>query len=117
MCSHFPAPIINYIIFFLQLCLSFQSSSTNPFSLISPPILNNNNNSNYYYYYLQQLSFHSVAEVLTPVQTKQIQNIHKQTIKKQYKNTKHSNNKYTYYQNTHALQKPHIQTTTHYKTS
>jgi hypothetical protein len=29
---------INYIIFFLQLCLSFQSFSTNPFSPISPTI-------------------------------------------------------------------------------
>jgi hypothetical protein len=29
---------INYIIFFLQLCLPFQSSSTNPFSPISPLI-------------------------------------------------------------------------------
>jgi hypothetical protein len=36
MCLHLPAPIINYIIFFPQLCLSFQSSSTNPFSSISP---------------------------------------------------------------------------------
>src|SRR5215468_2504995 len=44
MCSHqtvqcvhiFLRPFINYTIFFLQLCLSFQSSSTNPFSPISP---------------------------------------------------------------------------------
>ena len=36
--SHFPAPIYNYIIFFLQLLLSFQSSSINPFSPISPLI-------------------------------------------------------------------------------
>jgi hypothetical protein len=34
----FLCPFINYIIFFLQLCLSFQSSSTNPFSPVSPPI-------------------------------------------------------------------------------
>jgi hypothetical protein len=38
MCSHLPAPIINYVIFFLQLCLSFQSSSTNSFPPISPLI-------------------------------------------------------------------------------
>jgi hypothetical protein len=38
MYSHLPAPIINYIIFFLQFCLSFQSSPTNPFSPISPLI-------------------------------------------------------------------------------
>jgi len=46
----------------------------------------------YYYYYLLQLSCHSEAVVLTPVQTKQIRiNIHKQnntkTQYKQYKNT------------------------------
>jgi hypothetical protein len=34
----FLRPFINYIIFFLQLCLPFQSSSTNPFSPISPLI-------------------------------------------------------------------------------
>jgi hypothetical protein len=35
-CVHiFLRSFINYIIFFLQLCLSFQSSSTNPFSPIS----------------------------------------------------------------------------------
>jgi hypothetical protein len=38
MYSHLPAPIINYVIFFLQFCLSFQSSSTNPFSPNSPLI-------------------------------------------------------------------------------
>jgi hypothetical protein len=38
-CVHiFLLPFINYVIFFLQLCLSFHSSSTNPFSPISPPI-------------------------------------------------------------------------------
>jgi hypothetical protein len=38
-CVHiFLRPFINYIIFFLQLCLSFQSSSINPFSPISPLI-------------------------------------------------------------------------------
>ena len=31
-------------------------------------------------------------------------------------NTKHSKYKYTYYQNTHTLQNPHIHTPTHYKT-
>jgi hypothetical protein len=46
-----------------------------------------------------QLSFHSVAVVLTPVQTKQIGiNIHKRN------NKKHSKYKYTCYQNTHTLQ-------------
>ena len=39
---------------------------------------------------------------------------------KQYKNrtnnTKHSKYKYTYYQNTHTIQNPHIQTPTYYKT-
>jgi hypothetical protein len=35
-CVHiFLYPFINYIIFFLQLCLLFQSSSTNPFLPIS----------------------------------------------------------------------------------
>jgi hypothetical protein len=41
MFPHLPAPIKqfdNYIIFFLQLFLSFQSSSINPFSPISPLI-------------------------------------------------------------------------------
>jgi hypothetical protein len=43
------------------------------------------------YYYLLQLSCHSVAVVLTPVQIKQIRiNIHKRN------NTKHSKCKYTY---------------------
>src|SRR5215510_1934726 len=38
-CVHiFLRPFIDYIIFFLQMCLSFQSSSTNPFSPISPLI-------------------------------------------------------------------------------
>ena len=59
----------------------------------------------YYYYlltYLLQLSFHSVAVVLTLVQTKQIIYI-KETIQKHStNNTKHSKYKYTYYQNTHT---------------
>jgi hypothetical protein len=44
----------------------------------------------YYYYYLLQLSFHSVAVVLTLVQTKQIRiNTHKRNnIKTQYKQYK-----------------------------
>jgi hypothetical protein len=38
-CVHiFLRPFINYVIFFLQLRLSFQCSSTNPFSPISPLI-------------------------------------------------------------------------------
>ena len=49
----------------------------------------------YYYYYLLQLSFHSVAVVLTLVQTKQIIYIN-ETVQK------HSKYKYTYYQNTHT---------------
>jgi hypothetical protein len=61
---------------------------------------------NNYYYYLLQLSCHSVAVVLTPVQTKQIRiNIHKRNNTKQStNNTKHSKYKYTYYQNTHTIQ-------------
>jgi hypothetical protein len=38
MFPHFPAPIDNYSIFFLQLLLSFQSSSINPFSPIGTVI-------------------------------------------------------------------------------
>jgi len=54
---------------------------------------------------LTAVSCHSVAVVRTLVQTKQIRiNIHKRN------NTKHS--KYTYYQNTHKINK----TPTHYKT-
>jgi hypothetical protein len=54
----------------------------------------------YYYYYLPQLSFHSVAVVLTLVQTKEIRiYIHKQNnTKHSTNNTKHSKYKYTYYQ-------------------
>ena len=56
-------------------------------------------------------SFHSVAVVLTPVQTKQLRIIiHKlNNTKTQYKNTKHSKYKYTHYQNTHT----HYQNTPH----
>jgi hypothetical protein len=71
-----------------------------------------------------QLSFHSVAVVLTLVQTKQIRiNIHKR------KSTKTQHKKYKTQQilihilpkqphncqNTHILQIPHIHTPTHYK--
>jgi len=38
------------------------------------------------------------------------------TLQRQYKNTKHSKYKYTYYQNTHILQNAHIHKPTHYKT-
>jgi hypothetical protein len=64
----------------------------------------------YYCYYLLRLSCHSVAVVLTLVQEKQIRiNIHKRNNTKHIKNnTKHSKYKYTYYQNTHTLQNPHI---------
>jgi hypothetical protein len=73
----------------------------------------------YYYYYEGQLSCHSVAVVLTLVHTKQIRiNIHKRNNTKKHStnNTKHGKYKYTYYQNTHTLQNPHIHTPTHYKT-
>jgi hypothetical protein len=63
----------------------------------------------YYYYYLLQLSFHSVAVVLTLVQTKQIGiNIHKpETIQRHSTNIiKHSKHKHTYYQNTHHIHSP-----------
>jgi hypothetical protein len=51
----------------------------------------------YYYYYYLQLSFHSVAVILTLVQTKQIRrNIHKRNKQKHStNNTKHSKYKYT----------------------
>jgi len=52
-----------------------------------------------------------MAVVLTLVQTKQIRiNIHKRnnTRKHSKNDTKHSKYKYTYYQNTHTLQNPHI---------
>jgi len=60
----------------------------------------------------KQLCCHSVAVILTPVQTKPIRtNIHKRD------NTKHSKHQYTYYQNTHTVVKtPHIHQPTHYKT-
>jgi len=55
-----------------------------------------------------QLSFHSMAVVLTLVQTKQIRiNIHKRD------NTKHSKYNYTYYQNTHTVVKTPPHTLTH----
>jgi hypothetical protein len=65
-----------------------------------------------------QLSCHSVAVVLTLVQTEQIRlNIHENNKKHSTNNTKHSTYKYTYYHNTHTLQNPHIHTPTHYKSS
>jgi len=70
----------------------------------------------YYYYYLLQLSFQSVAEVLTLVQIKQIRiNIHKRNNKKfSAKNTQQSKYKYTYYENTHTVIRipPHTLTRT-----
>jgi len=60
-----------------------------------------------------------VAVVLTLVQAKHKRNNKKtvQTTKEHSKNnTEHSKYKYTYYQNTHAKQNPHIHTPTHYKT-
>ena len=64
---------------------------------------------------LIQLRCHSVAVVLTLVETKQIRiNVHKGNNKKHsIKNTKHSKYKYTYYQNIHTLQNPNIHTHTH----
>ena len=50
--------------------------------------------------YLLQLSFHPVAVVLTPVQTKQIIYVNETIQKHSTHNTKHSKYKYTYYQNT-----------------
>ena len=81
--------------------------------------------------YLLQLSFHSVAVVLSLIQTKQRRKIHiNKTIKKHStNNTKHSKYKFTYYQNTHTivkttphahthtLQNPHMHTPTHQTTS
>jgi hypothetical protein len=57
--------------------------------------------------YFLQFSFHSVAAVLTLVQTKRIRiSTHKPNNKKNSKNnTKHNKYKYTYYQNTHTLVK------------
>jgi len=53
-----------------------------------------------------QLSCHSVALVLKLVQIKETGiNIHERN---STNNTKHSKYKYTYYQNTHTLQNPHI---------
>ena len=49
-----------------------------------------------------KLSFHSVAVVLTPVQTKQIIYIKEIIQKHSTNNTKHSKYKYTYYHNTHT---------------
>jgi len=47
----FLRPFNNYNLFFLQLLLSFQFSSINPFSPISPLIHSAQANNNYYYYY------------------------------------------------------------------
>jgi hypothetical protein len=64
---------------------------------------------------LLQLSCHSVAVVLTLVQTKQIRiNMHKgNNTKTQYKQYKHSKYKYTYYQNTDIIVKSPPHTLTH----
>ena len=50
----------------------------------------------YYYYFLLQLSFHSVAVVLTLVQTTQIIYINETIQKHSTRNTNHSKYKYTY---------------------
>ena len=56
-----------------------------------------------------QVSCHSVAVVLTPVQTKQIRiHIHETIQKHSTNNRKHSKYKYTYCQNTYTIAKtPH----------
>jgi hypothetical protein len=55
---------------------------------------------------LLQLSFHSVAVILTLVQTKQIRIYINETIQKHsINNTKHSKHKYKVYQNTHIIAK------------
>jgi len=56
-----------------------------------------------------QLSFYSVAVVLTLVYTKQIRiNIHKgNNTKHSTNNTKHSKYKFTYYKNNHTIVKTH----------
>jgi len=66
---------------------SYSSSSSVSFSFSSS---SSSSSSSYYYYYLLKLSFHWVAVVLTPVQTKQIRiNIHKRNNTKiQYKQHK-----------------------------
>ena len=66
-----------------------------------------------------QLSSHSVAVVLTLVQTKQIRiNKHKRNnTKHSINNTRYSKYKHANYHNIHTLQNPHIHTPTHYKTS
>jgi len=62
-----------------------------------------------------------VVVVLTLVQTKQIRiNRHKRNNTKNTVQTIQNTvnkYKYTYYQNTHSLQNPHIHTPAHYKTS
>jgi hypothetical protein len=62
----------------------------------------------YYCYYLLQLSSHSVAAVLTLVQTKKIRiNVHKlNNTKRNTNNIKHSTYKYTHYQHTHTVNTP-----------
>jgi len=61
------------------------------------------------------MSFHSVAVVLTLVQTKQLRmNIHKRNKQKHStNNTKHSKYDYTYYQNSHIIVKTSAHTLTH----
>jgi hypothetical protein len=115
-------------------CLSELPVLENPQSLFFLSVKNKfhtHSNNNYYYYlltylltyftvlylltylltYLLQLSFNSVAVVLTLVRTKQIRiNIHKRNNTKKHStnNTKHRKYKYTYYQN-----KPHNIKPTH----
>ena len=76
----------------------------------------------YYYYYILQLGFHSVAVVLTLVQTKQTIYINETIQKHSTNNTKHSKYKYTYYQTpthnkTNTYTHPHITKSTHTHTS
>jgi hypothetical protein len=66
-----------------------------------------NNNNYYYYYYLLQLSFYSVAVVLTLVTNKS-----KYTYKKQHKNTVHTSTHITKTP-TQLSEHPHITKPTH----
>jgi len=72
--------------------------------------------NNNYNYYVLQLSFNSVALVLTLVQTQQIRIYINETVQKHStNNTKHS--KYKYTTPMRLSKHPHIHTPTHYKTS
>ena len=67
----------------------------------------------YQYYYLLQLSFHSVAVILTQVRIYTNETIQKHSTN----NAKHSKYKYTYYQNTVNTSTHITKTPQHYKIS